>query len=71
VLTDRRWGSARLLVQVAMIMLGLMAIAAVRSAGDFAPDRPLTWAMAIGLPAAIIGFVALYLRMTFRVRTSS
>jgi len=71
VLTDRRWGSARLLVQVAMIMLGLMAIAAVRSAGDFAPGRPLTWAMAIGLPAAIIGLAALHLRMTVRVRTSS
>ena len=46
-------------------------VAAVRSAGDFAPGRPLTWAMAIGLPAAIIGLAALHLRMTVRVRTSS
>ena len=55
-----------ILVQVAMIMLGLMAVAAVRSAGDFAADRPLTWVMAVGVVAVLAGLVVLYLRKESR-----
>lgn len=65
VLADRRWSSARLLVQVALIMLGLMAVAAARTLGDFAADRPLTWVMAVGLPATLIGLAAMYSRREF------
>ncbi len=60
VLADRRWSSARILVQVATIMLGLMLIAAVRSVGDFAADRPLTWLLAAGLLGSLLGLAALY-----------
>lgn len=63
---DRRWSSARLLVQVAMIMLGLMLIAAVRSIGDFDTSRPLTWAMGFGFVALMVGLCLLYLRMEAR-----
>lgn len=62
VLADRRWSSARLLVQVALIMLGLMAVAAVRTFGDFTGDRPLTWLTAVGLIGSLIGLGALYWR---------
>ncbi|WP_395725586.1 hypothetical protein [Nakamurella sp.] len=60
VLADRRWTSARLLVQVALIMLGLMTVAAVRTLGDFAADRPLTWLLAAGLVGSLVGLAALY-----------
>jgi hypothetical protein len=62
VLADRRWTSARLLVQVALLMLGLMAVAALRTLGDFAADRPLTWLMAVGLVGSLIGLAFLYWR---------
>jgi hypothetical protein len=62
---DRRWTSARLLVQVALIMLALMTVAAARSLADFAADRPLTWVMAVGLPGTLIGLAALYWRREF------
>ncbi len=65
VLADRRWSSARILVQVATIMLGLMLIAAVRSVGDFAADRPLTWLLAAGLLGSLLGLAALYWRREF------
>lgn len=60
VLADRRWTSARLLVQVALIMLGLMTVAAVRTLGDFAADRPLTWLLAAGFAGSLVGLAALY-----------
>ena len=62
VLADRRWTCARLLVQVALIMLGLMTVAAVRTLGDFAADRPLTWLLAAGLVGSLIGLAGLYWR---------
>jgi hypothetical protein len=60
VLADRRWDSARLLVQVALIMLGLMGVAALRSLNDFDPQRPLSWLMGIGMPATTAALVVLY-----------
>jgi hypothetical protein len=65
VLADRRWSSARLLVQVALIMLGLMAVAVLRTLGDFAADRPLTWLMAAGLVGSLLGLAALSWRREF------
>lgn len=65
VLADRRWTSARLLGQVALIMLALMTVAAARTLTDFAADRPLTWVMAVGLPGTLIGLAALYWRREF------
>lgn len=65
VLADRRWTSARLPVQVALIMLSLMAVAAARTLGDFAADRPLTWLLAAGLIGSLIGLAVLYGRREF------
>ena len=71
VLADRRWSSARIMVQVGIIMLGLMLVAAVRTPADFAVDRPLTWVMAVGFPAAFAGLVGLSVRPRGRPRTGA
>ena len=46
--TDRRWTSARILLQVEGFMLALILLAVVRARGDFDPSRVLTWAFAAG-----------------------
>jgi len=65
---ERRWSSARILLQVEGIMLALIAIAALRTTGDFATDKPLTWVFAAGFPVLAIGSALLYARMERRAR---
>lgn len=62
--TERRWSAMRLMVQVEVVMLLLILVAAVRAHGEFDGARPLTWAMAVGLALVLAGSVLLYLRMT-------
>ena len=64
--TDRRWSSARILLQVAGIMLVLILIAAVRARGDFDTGRPLTWMFAAGFVGLAVGVAVLYVRMERR-----
>lgn len=61
--TERRWSAMRLMVQVEVVMLLLILVAAVRAHGEFDGSRPLTWAMAGGLALVLAGSVLLYLRM--------
>lgn len=55
VATDPRWVATRLMLQVEMIMISLMLIAAVRARGEFLTHRPLTWLLAAGFLAVLIG----------------
>jgi hypothetical protein len=63
---DRRWSSARILLQVAGFMLVLIFISVLRSIGDFDTTRPLTWALAAGLVGMSAGLAILYAQMTAR-----
>jgi hypothetical protein len=65
---ERRWSSARILFQVEGCMLLLIAIAVIRSLGDFYPARPVTWVFAVGLVVLAVGSVVVYVRMEGRAR---
>jgi hypothetical protein len=65
---ERRWSSARILFQVEGCMLLLIAIAVIRSLGDFYPARPVTWVFAVGLVVLAVGSVVVYVRMEARAR---
>jgi hypothetical protein len=64
--TDRRWTSARILLQVEGFMLVLILLAVVRARGDFDPSRGLTWAFAAGFLGLAAGSAILYARMERR-----
>jgi hypothetical protein len=62
-LFDRRWSSARVLLQVAVLMLALIVIAGARAAGDLDPSNAMTWVIAAGFAAVLAAIAVLYLRM--------
>ena len=68
---DRRWSSARILLQVAGFMLTLILIAVLRSTGEFDTGRPLTWVMGAGFVAMAVALAILYIRMSARAGTFS
>lgn len=68
---ERRWSAARILVQVACVMLGLILVAGIRAHREFDPGRILTWLFAVGFTGAAVGAVALYLRMESRARSAT
>ncbi len=70
VLTDPRWTSVRLMLEVEMVMLVLMSIAAIRARGEFFTDRPLTWVLLVGVIAMLIGSSSLWYSMQRRGRTA-
>jgi hypothetical protein len=47
-LVDRRWSSARLPMQVALVMLTLMVVAGARAARQLDPHNALAWLFALG-----------------------
>jgi hypothetical protein len=57
---DPRWSTLGLMLEVAVIMLGLMLVAAARAHGEFATDRFLTWALLVGIGALWVGAVWLW-----------
>jgi hypothetical protein len=72
VVRDPRWSSLGLMLEVAIIMIGLMLVAVVRARGEFFTDRPLTWSLLVGLLAVLCGSIYLRLahREDFRARPS-
>jgi hypothetical protein len=60
---ERRWTSARILLQVEGVMLMLIAIAVLRSHGDFDTGKPLTWVFAASFLALAFASALLYARM--------
>ena len=65
---ERRWSAAKILFQVAGIMLVLILIAGVRAHAEFDTSRPLTWMFAVGFGVTVLAGVALYARMESRAR---
>lgn len=67
-LRERRWSAARVLLQVAGVMLVLILVAGARAHSQFDTSRPLTWLFAVGFVAAVLAGAALYVRMEARAR---
>lgn len=61
VVRDPRWLTLRLMLQVEVIMVGLMALAALRARHELLTDRPLTWAMIVGFAGVLVGSGYLWL----------
>ena len=66
---DPRWSSIRLLLDVSIVMIVAILVAAVRARGEFAPDRALTWLLGAGFIAVLVG--AVWLRTVMRRRAAS
>ncbi len=60
---DRRWTTARTLLQVAALMLALIIVAGVRASAELDPANPMTWLLTAGFGAVLAAIVVLYLRM--------
>lgn len=65
-LFDRRWSSARVLLQVAALMLALIVVAGARATGELDSANAMTWLIGAGFVAALAGVIALTLRMDAR-----
>ena len=68
VFADPRWSAVQLLLQVEMIMVTLMLVAAFRALPEFDPQKGLTWALGGGFVAMLGGSVYLSVVMTARAR---
>ena len=60
---DPRWSTARIMLQVARIMIFLFFVAAWRAHAQFNTSRPMTWMLGIGLAAALVAATVLDARM--------
>jgi hypothetical protein len=69
VVVDRRWGAARVPLQVAGLMLTLILVAGVRGHAEFDPANVLTWTLASGFGTLLIALGSLYSRMEARRRS--
>jgi hypothetical protein len=63
---DPRWSTAKIMLQVARIMIALILIAAVRAHDQFDTDRLMTWMLGIGLAFVLLAATALDVRMEQR-----
>ena len=61
VLRDPRWLTLRLMLQVEVLMVSLMGVAAVRARDELLTDRPLTWLMLAGFVMVLTGSGYLWL----------
>jgi hypothetical protein len=68
---ERRWSSARILVEVAGIMLVLILVAGLRAHREFDAANPLTWLLAAGFVGTAVAVVLLYVRMKIRMRSET
>ena len=60
VVRDPRWLTVRLMLQVEVLMVALMAVGAVRAREELLTDRPLTWLLLGGFAAALAGSALLW-----------
>ncbi len=67
-LIDRRWSSARIPLQVALVMLTLILIAGIRAHAQFASGKALTWALVAGFVLLTLATAIFYVRMERRDR---
>jgi hypothetical protein len=68
VLPDPRWLTVKLMLQVEILMITLMLIAAIRARTEFLTDRPLTWVMLAGFTAVLTGSTFLWYAQETRGR---
>ncbi|EWT03333.1 hypothetical protein N865_19155 [Intrasporangium oryzae NRRL B-24470] len=61
VFLDPRWTTVRLMLQVEVIMISLILVAAARARSELATDRPLTWLVLGGFALVLAGSVALWI----------
>jgi hypothetical protein len=71
VFADPRWSAVQLLLQVEMIMVTLMLVAALRAAPEFDGQKRLTWVLGAGFIAILASSVYLSAAMTARARKRS
>lgn len=71
VLNDSRWTTFRLMLQVEMLMIVLILIAAARALSEFDTGRPLTWLFGAGMVAVLLGSAWLYIMMERQPPTRS
>jgi hypothetical protein len=65
---ERRWSAARILLQVACVMLALILLAGLRAHREFDGGNALTWLFAAGFVGTAVAAVLLYVRMEARAR---
>jgi hypothetical protein len=63
---DARWTTAKIMLQVARIMIVLFLVAAARAHDQLDSSRPMTWLLGIGLTLVLLAATALDLRMSRR-----
>jgi hypothetical protein len=63
---DGRWATAKIMLQVARIMIVLFLVAAARAHDQLDSSRPMTWLLGIGLSGVLLAATALDLRMNRR-----
>ncbi|MDQ1722025.1 MAG: hypothetical protein QOI26_1759, partial [Pseudonocardiales bacterium] len=68
---ERRWSAARILFQVAGVMLFLILVAGVRARDEFDSANPLTWLLAAGFVGTAVAMVVLYAGMEIRTRAAA
>jgi len=68
---DRRWSSARILLQVAALMLALILAAGVRASGELDPSNAMTWLIGFGFAAVLAAIAVMYARMRARAAPSA
>ena len=59
---DPRWTSLRLMLEVEVVMVVLILVAAVRARDEMIGGRPLTWPLLVGLVLTLAGSVFLWVR---------
>lgn len=68
VLRDPRWSSLKLLLQVEMIMVVLILLAAVRALPEIKADKVLTWLLGAGFVGVLAGSIYLWVSVSARAR---
>ena len=71
VFTDPRWSTVKLLLQVEMIMVTLILVAAFPVVPEFDPHKRLTWRLGGGFLAILASSVYLSVVMTKRAKVHS
>jgi hypothetical protein len=65
---DPRWTTVRLMLEVEVVMLTLMLVAAARAHGELDTGKPLAWPLLLGSLAIVAGSVWLWSRHELRPR---
>ncbi|MDQ6838694.1 MAG: hypothetical protein M3137_10265 [Actinomycetota bacterium] len=64
VITDSRWTSARLMLQVEVFMLTLILVAAARAHAELDSSNPMTWLLLVGFLGALVSAAVLSVTMS-------